>query len=147
VEFAVGAEQPAPAGLWRSIYDVFLYLEGRDELQGPNAPGRYRFNPGTELKRLFLLGGIAAYAETAVIPKEVGTRLREWAEGAELNRGESRLSETRFLRVDVARDEPPFWGTQAVSGAYSGWILEVPRSMSDYLHSIEPKACQQSEGA
>ncbi|MFY9974061.1 MAG: hypothetical protein WAK53_07390 [Chromatiaceae bacterium] len=145
VEHTIGTRQPAPAGLWRSIYDAFLYLEGRDELQGFPVADRCQFDPGKELKRLFLLGGIAAFAEGSVTIKEIGVRLRDWAEAAALSRGESLSGESRFLRVDVSCDEPPSWGSPAVRGAYSGWVLEVPAAVGDYLESIVPGARRQPE--
>jgi hypothetical protein len=145
VEHTTGTRQPAPAGLWRSIYDAFLYLEGRDELQGPAVADRYRFNAGTELKRLFLLGGIAACAEESMSLKQIGARLRDWAEAAALSRGESLSGESRCLLVDVSCDEPPSWGSPAVRGAYSGWLLEVPGAVGDYLESIVPGACPHPE--
>jgi hypothetical protein len=147
IEYGARNEEPAATGLWRSIYDLFLYLDGRDELQGPSTPGRYRFNPGTELKRLFLLGGMAAYANSALILQEAGASLRVWAEGSELRRGEAQLSETRLLRLDVTRDEPPHWGGHEVVNAYTGWLLELPPSLTDYLDSIEPGMHPQTEGA
>ncbi len=147
VEYAVRAEQPVAAGLWRSVYDLFLYLEGRDELQGPSAPGRYHFNPGTELKRLLLLGGVGAYGDSQLILQEIGANLRQWAEGAELRRGESLASETRVLRVDVTRDEPPQWSSEGASHAYNGWLLELPRSLTDYLESSASGIRHQTEGA
>lgn len=145
VEHATGTRQPAPSGLWRSIYDAFLYLEGRDELQGHAVADRCQFNPGTELKRLFLLGAIAACAEGAASLKEIGARLRDWAETAVLSRGEPLSGEGRFLRVDVSCDEPPSWGSAAVRGAYSGWLLKVPGAVEDYLESIVPGTCGQPE--
>ena len=147
IEYGVRTEQPAAAGLWRSVYDLFLYLDGRDELQGPSSPGRYRFNPGTDFKRLFVLGGIGAYANSALILQGAGASVRAWAEAAELRRGESLLSETRVLRVDVTRDQPPQWGSHDVGKTYAGWLLELPRSLTDYLDSIESGMRHQTEGA
>ncbi len=147
VECAVRAQQPVAAGLWRCVYDLFLYLEGRDELQGPGAPSRYRFNPGIELKRLLLLGGVGAYADSHLILQEVRANLRQWAEGAELRRGESLVSETKILRVDVTRDEPPQWSNEGASHAYNGWLLDLPRTLTDYLESSAPGIRRQTEGA
>jgi hypothetical protein len=147
IEYGVRTEQPAAAGLWKSVYDLFLYLDGRDELHGPSAPGRYRFNPGTDFQRLFLLGGISAYANGALILREAGASLRAWAEAAELRRGETLLSETRVLRVDVTRDQPPQWGNHHAGKAYTGWLLELPQSLADYLESFESGARYQTEDA
>ena len=150
VEWTVRLGQPAQCGLWRAVYDLFLYLEGRDELEAAGEfggdPGRFRFNPATELKHLFLLGGIGAYGEGDRLLRELGGRLRDWAEGAELRRGESPLSEARILRLDVARDEPPQWGGQAVSRAYNGWLLDLPPSLNQYLESLESGMHHQTEG-
>jgi hypothetical protein len=129
------------------VYDLFLYLDGRDELQGPSSAGRYRFSPEMELKRLFLLGGIAGYAERDGIFAVIEARLPDWAEASELRRGESLLSEDRVLRVDVAGDEPPQWGSQGASQAYSGWLLDPPGSFRDYLESLEPGVSAEAEGA
>ncbi|MGE5152457.1 MAG: hypothetical protein ACM3ST_00435 [Bdellovibrio bacteriovorus] len=147
IEYGLSGERPAVPGLWRSVYDLFLYLDGRDELQGPSTPGRYRFNPLTDFKRLFLLGGIGGYSGRALILEEVGTSLRAWAEESELRRGESLFSDNRALRVDVARDEPPDWGGRDMGKPYTGWLLEPPATMILYLDSIEPKVRLQTERA
>lgn len=138
--------QPASWGLWRSVYDLFLYLEGRDELQGSGDAGRYRFSPETELKRLFLIGGIAGYAEAQRILESVQSRLSDWAEASELRRGDSPLREVRSLRLDVARDEPPQWASQGTRQPYSGWLLDLPDSLSAYLASMDPATCRQGLG-
>lgn len=147
IEYGVRTEQTAAAGLWRSVYDLFLYLDGRDELQGPSSPGRYRFNPATDFKRLFVLGGIGAYANSTLILHEAAASLRAWAEAAELRRGESLLSETRVLRVDVARDQPPQWANHDAGKTYAGWLLELPPSLTDYLDSVDSGMRHQTEGA
>lgn len=147
IEYGVRTGQPAAPGLWRSIYDLLLYLEGRDELQGPSLPGRYRFNPGTELKRLFLLGGIAALASSALDLQEAEDYLRVWAEGSELRRGEPQLSEGRALRLDLTRDGPPQWGSGEAVTTNTGWLLELPPSLTDHLESMAIGVRHQTEGA
>jgi hypothetical protein len=146
IEYGVRTGQPATPGLWRSIYDLLLYLDGRDELQGPRLPGRYRFNPGTELKRLFLLGGIAADANGDLILQESEASLRVWAEGSELRRGEPQSTETRILRLDLTRDEPPRWGSREAA-AHTGWLLELPTFVTHHLDSMELGLRHQTEGA
>lgn len=149
IEYAVRTAQPAAVGLWRSIYDLILYLDGRDELQGPSsAPCRYRFDPGMEIKRLLLLGGIGAYAHGNLILQEgVGDRLREWAEGSELRRAEAPWSERRVLSLDLAEDQAPWWSNQGVRESTGRWLLEVPGSFLDYLEASGSITRPQTEGA
>lgn len=94
-----------------------------------------------------LLGGVGAYADSHLILQEVRANLRQWAEGAELRRGESLVSETKILRVDVTRDEPPQWSNEGASHAYNGWLLDLPRTLTDYLESSAPGIRRQTEGA
>lgn len=146
VTCAVRSGQPGHCGLWRSVYDLFLYLEGRDELQETNGGGRYRFNPEAELKRLFLLGGIAASPEAGQILEALQIRLRDWVEASKLRRGESPLGELRSLRLDVAQDQPPQWGGQGIGGPYNGWLLDLPKSLSDLLDAVRPGTYQEAQG-
>lgn len=147
IEYGVRTGQPAAPGLWRSIYDLLLYLDGRDELQGPSLAGRSRFNPGTELKRLFLLGGIAGWTSSALILRDSEDNLRLWAEESELHRGEPQASEGRVLRLDLTRDGPPQWGGREAVTANTGWLLELPRSLTDHLESMASGVRHQTEGA
>jgi hypothetical protein len=137
VEHDLRTSQRAATGLWRLVYDLFLYLEGRDELQGPSVAGSYRFNPWTELKRLFLVGVISRSPEGAAVFTTVEDRLRQWVEGAELCRGASSGADTRILRVDVATDEPPRWSGQGTTDPYNGWAMDVPKELIEFLTSVE----------
>lgn len=146
VEHAVRVGPPAAAGLWRSVYELFLYLDGRDELQGSSAPCRYRFNPEDELKRLFLLGGLGGAQRTGLTLMEILDQLPRWAEGSELLRSESPPRETRLLRVDVTRDEPPQWTSKGANPGYGGWLLEPALALREYLNSLETGVRHQTEG-
>lgn len=147
VEHAVRMGPPTVVGLWRSVYELLLYLDGRDELQGGDAPCRYRFNPEVELKRFFLLGGLASTQADREILAEIIDQLPCWAEGSELRRGESPLGEARLLRVDVTRDEPPQWTSKRANPGYSGWLLRPSLTLCEYLKSLEARACRHAEDA
>lgn len=140
VELAVRFGQPQASGMWRCVYDLFLYLDGRDELDGTTIPGRARFNPGMELKRIMLLGGICDLADTPRVLREIAPKLADWAAAAELTHGNCVVGDTRLLRVDVTRDQPPHWNGEGLEAPYRGWLLQPPRAYLDYLQGHRERA-------
>jgi hypothetical protein len=133
VDFGVRYRQAPGARTWRCIYDLFLYLDGRDELEGAVIPGRTRFHPGLEMRRLFLLGGLQGLDDAPRTLREIGPRLGEWAAAAELSLGNCLCADTRVLRVDVTSDAPPLWNGEDVELPYRGWLLAPPDA---YLEAV-----------
>lgn len=120
IERAVREERPPASGTWRALHGLFVFLEGRDELNGPDIPMRYRFHPGTEYKRLLLIGALGEYSNAARILRETGPKLREWggrfraAPGPASGWGESSAAP----RPERGRPAPayPALGRSALSG-------------------------------
>lgn len=140
IELGARHSQPCASGTWRCVYDLFLYLDGRDELEGTAIPGRARFNPGLEVKRIMLLGGLCDLVDTPRVLREIGPKLPEWAAAAELLQGNCVVGDTRLLRVDVSGDQPPRWNGAGLEAPYRGWLLQPPRAYLDYLQGHRERA-------
>ena len=131
IEGAVLSELPAPGGVWRSLHELFVYLEGRDELAGPAIPVYQRLSAGAAYKRLLLVGGLGEYLRADRIYREVGPSLCDWAVASELIRLPGCDGDTRYLRVDVGADMPPCRYRSESSAAASLWALKPPREFLD----------------
>jgi hypothetical protein len=57
------------------------------------------------------------------------------------------LSEGRALRLDLTRDGPPQWGSGEAVTTNTGWLLELPPSLTDHLESMAIGVRHQTEGA
>lgn len=147
IERAVRAEQPPASGIWRCLHDLFLYLDGRDELDGPTIPMQYRFRPGTDYKRLLLVGALGEYADTARILREIGPKLREWGSASELRRDVRVVGESHLLRVDLEADAPPRRPRPGEEQPYRGWVLVPARAYTDYLELYRMRLSPQTEDA
>lgn len=137
IESAVRSEQTPATGTWKALHDLFVYLEGRGELDGLAATGRPRVQPGTQYKRLLLIGAIGGYVNTGRILRDIGPRLSEWAAASDLRPADGALDESHLLWIDVSRDDPPRRRPRSVDAAYQGWILDPARAFSDYLDLYE----------
>jgi hypothetical protein len=147
IERAVRSEQAPASGIWRCLHELFVYLDGRDELDGPTIPTQYRFHPGTDYKRLLLLGALGDYSNTARILREIGPKLREWAGQSELYRDVRVVGERHLLRLDLAADTPPKRATPGDEQPYRGWVLEPAQAYTDYLELYRLRLRHQTEGA
>ncbi|WP_295454213.1 hypothetical protein [uncultured Thiodictyon sp.] len=130
---AVRAGQRVMPGTWRSLHDLFLYLDGRDEVAGPAPAGPARFNPGNEYKRLLLLGALAEYQDLDQILPVIGPRLREWAGVSVLKRDVCVVGESALLRLDLTADGPPRRARPGDEQPYQGWVLEPAKPYTDAL--------------
>lgn len=130
---AVRAQVRAPPGTWRALHDLFLYLDGRDELAGSAVAGAHRFNPGNEYKRLLLLGALADYADGAALLAELGPRLREWGAASVLRRDLRVVGESALLRLDLSKDAPPYRARPGDEQPYHGWVLEPAAGFTSAL--------------
>lgn len=144
IEYAVRTEQSPPAGTWRALHELFVYLEGRDEIDGPADCGR-RFDPGAEYKRLLLAGILGDYADMTRMLKETAPKLQQWGASSTLRRGECALGENRLFRVDVGLDSPPRRPSAGVGVPYRGWLLDPPQAFCDYLEHHELRVRERSE--
>ncbi len=133
-EASVRAQVHAAPGTWQGLHDLFVYLDGRDELAGAAAPGPRRFNPGNEYKRLLLLGALDDYTDAARILAELGPRLRDWAAAAVLRRDVRVVGESALLRLDPSKDAPPYRARPGDDQPYHGWVLEPPAAYSGALN-------------
>jgi hypothetical protein len=133
VEYAGRAEQRAASGTWKALHELFLYLEGRDELDAPAAVGHLHFHPGIEYKRLLLIGALVDYRNTARTLLEVGPKLREWAAASVLRRDVRVIGESNLLLLDLGADAPPHRARPGGGEPYRGWVLEPARAYTDYL--------------
>ena len=91
--------QAAPRGTWRTLHDLYFYLDGRDEVNGSGEPGR--FSPGREYKRLLLAGVLGAEPEAPQLLAEVEQRLNGWAAHSTLRRDARIVGESTLLRLDL----------------------------------------------
>ncbi len=123
-EAAVRAERRAIPGTWQALHDLFLYLDGRDELAGAAAAGPRRFNPGNEYKRLLLVGALYDYTDAARILAQIGPRLRDWAGASVLRRDVRVVGKSALLRLDLSNDGPPYRARPGDDQPYHGWVLE-----------------------
>jgi hypothetical protein len=133
IERAVREERPAAPGTWRALHGLFVFLEGRDELSGPDIPMRYRFHPGTEYKRLLLIGALGEYPNAARILRETGPKLREWGAASELRRDLRANVESHLLRLDLSADLPPQRTQRWDEQPYREWVLEPAQGYRDYV--------------
>lgn len=133
IERAVRQEQPPASGTWRALHGLFVFLEGRDELSGPDLPMRYRFHPGTEYKRLLLMGALGEYSNAARILREIGPKLREWGAASELCRDVRVVGESHLLPLDLSSDAPPKRTQSQDDEPYRGWVLEPAQGYTDYV--------------
>lgn len=143
IERAVRAEQAPASGTWRCLHELYLYLEGRDELNGPPTPGQHRFHPGNDYKRLLLLGALGEYANTTRILREIGSKLREWAPVSDLRKDVRVVGDNRMLRLDLGGDTPPRRTQPGDEQPYRGWVLEPAAAYSDYLELHELRQYHQ----
>ncbi|WP_295392938.1 hypothetical protein [uncultured Thiodictyon sp.] len=130
---AVRAGQAATPGTWRSLHDLFLYLDGRDEVAGPAPAGPTRFNPGNEYKRLLLLGALGEYRDLEQILPVIVPRLREWAGLSVLKRDVCVVGEAAWLRLDLTADGPARHARPGDAQPYQGWVLEPAKPYTDAL--------------
>jgi hypothetical protein len=135
VDLGARSGQSPGAGIWRCIYDLFLYLDGRDELEGAVIPGRTRFHPGLEMRRIFLIGGLEGSGESPRVLREIGPQLAEWATSSELRFGDGLPGDTALLRLEVTSDTPPRWNGDELDHPYRGWLLAPPAA---YLEALGP---------
>jgi hypothetical protein len=133
IERAVRQEQPPASGTWLALHGLFVFLEGRDELNGPDIPMRYRFHPGTEYKRLLLMGALGEYSNAARILREIGPKLRDWAAASDLRRDVRVVGESHLLRIDLSSDAPPACTSQWGEKSHQGWVLEPVQGYTDYV--------------
>lgn len=133
IERAVRQERPPASGTWRALHGLFVFLEGRDELNGPELPMRYRFHAGTEYKRLLLMGALGEYPNAARILREIGPKLREWGAASELREDVRVVGESHLLRLDLGSDSPPTRAQQWDEQPYRGWVLEPAQGFTDYI--------------
>jgi len=133
IECAVLCELPTPGGIWRSLHELFVYLEGRDELAGSAIPVYQRLHPGAAYKRLLLAGSLGEYVRADRIYREIGPSLRDWAVASELMRLSCGIGDTRYLRVDVSADAPPCRYRAEPSEAANLWVLRPPRELCEAM--------------
>lgn len=144
IERAVRAEQLPPPGTWLCLHELFVFLDGRDELEGAPAPARCRFQPGTDYKRLLLVGALGDYVHTARILQEIGPKLREWAAGSALRRDARIVGESQLLRLDLGVDAPPRRSRPGDDQPYRGWVLDPAQAYTDYLELYRLRQQHQS---
>lgn len=147
IERAVRMEQPPASGIWRCLHDLFLYLDGRDELDGPAVSMSYGFRPGTDCKRLLLMGALSAYADTDSILREIGPKLREWGSASELRRNVRLVGQSHLLRLDLGADTPPKRPQPGDAQPYRGWVLVPPQAYTVYLERYDLRQRRQIEDA
>lgn len=137
IESAIRADLPAPGGVWRSLHELFIYLEGRDELDGPAIPVYQRLKPGEDYKRLLLIGSLGEYVRPDRIYREVTPYLKDWAAACELTRLQCGVQDTRYLRVDVGSDSPPYRYRAESCEPSNAWVLKPPRELCDQLQDYQ----------
>jgi hypothetical protein len=147
VEGAVVAGLPAPMGVWRSLHELFLYLEGRDELDGPAIPVYQRLRPGDAYKRLLLIGSLEEFAKAERIYREIGPGLRDWAAASDLTRTQSGIGDSRALQVDLGADRPPTRFRAEQCEASNVWVLRPPREFCEALQYYSLRDTTQLEPA
>ncbi|WP_020505093.1 hypothetical protein [Lamprocystis purpurea] len=133
VESAVRTGESAPPGTWKSLHDLFVYLDGRDELAGTAAYGRAGFHPEVDYKRLLLMGALAEYVSAARILEAIGPRLREWAFDSQVRPDVRVVGESALLRLTLSEDAPPRHARPGDAQPYNGWVLEPAQAYTDYL--------------
>jgi len=141
VESAVRAEEPAPPGTWKSLHDLFVYLDGRDELAGTTPSGRAAFHPEADYKRLLLMGALAEYVRAARILEEIGPRLHAWALDSQVWPDVRVVGESALLRLTLSADAPPRHARPGDPQPYNGWVLEPAQGYTDYLagYALRPR--------
>lgn len=147
IESAVRADRPAPGGIWRSLHELFLHLEGRDELDGPAIPVYQRLRPGEDYKRLLLIGSLGEYYKADRIYREIGPSLRDWAAESELARIQCGLGDTRVVRVDVGADLPPYRYRPQACEPSNAWVLRPPRAFCEALEHFALRETFEPEEA
>ncbi len=133
VESAVRSGESALPGTWKSLHDLFVYLDGRDELGGTAAHGRAGFNPEVEYKRLLLMGALAEYVRAVWILEAIGPRLREWASDSQVRPDVRVVGASALLRLTLSEDAPPRHARPGDAQPYNGWVLEPAQAYTDYL--------------
>lgn len=136
---AARAGRAAPRGIWRTLHEVYFYLDGRDEVNGSGEPGR--FSPGREYKRLLLAGVLGAEPGAQQLLAEVEPRLNGWAAHSIVRRDARIIGESTLLRLDLSGDEPPRRGRPGDPQPYRGWVLEPPAAFLALLtgrRRVEP---------
>ncbi len=137
IECAAQAARPPSPGTWKSLHALFVYLEGRGEIEVGVPMAGQRFHPGLTYRRLLLLGTIGDYANAARMLREIGPRLGHWAATSMLRPADGYLHEGRLLWIDVGADRPPSWRPRSIDASYRGWVLDPPRAFSEYLEPYE----------
>ncbi|WP_295580943.1 hypothetical protein [uncultured Lamprocystis sp.] len=133
VESAVRFDEPAPPGTWKSLHDLFVYLDGRGELTGTTLPGRGGCHPEVDYKRLLLIGALAEYVHAALIFEEIGPRLHGWAFDSQVRPDVRVVGESALLRLTLSADTPPRHARPGDAQPYNGWVLEPAQAYTDSL--------------
>lgn len=136
VEAGVRAGQAAPRGTWHALHDLFFYLDGRDEVSGAGECGH--FSPGTEYKRLLLLGALGEEPQAPRLLAEVEHRLGGWAAASTLRRDARIVGESALLRLDLNSDGPPRRSRPGDPQPYHGWVLEPAPAFMTLLARRSP---------
>lgn len=127
-----------PAGTWRDLHELYLYLmtrkTGSSWEQGASAPIIGDFDPVFEYKLLLLLG-FAAIKKPSVLHSEYFMDgLEGWAVQTRLEDPHNVLGRIRLIIVEVSEDAPARQLEGTLDAPFRGWALQPPYP---YIHEIE----------
>ena len=138
IRYAILWKKTPPAGTWRDLHELHLYLTSRrptslwDLDERPETIGE--FDHEIEYKTLLLLGLAAKLKDSAPQSEYFMDGLPAWAVQTRLEDPHTMLGRLRLFIVEVSADEPPRQLMGSLDTAFRGWVLRPPYP---YIHELE----------
>ncbi|NEX21164.1 hypothetical protein G3480_12710 [Thiorhodococcus mannitoliphagus] len=129
---------PLPAGTWRDLHELQLYLMSR-RVGSSWEPGAHSdvigdFDPVFEYKVLLLLGFAVKTKESILQSEYFMDGLEGWAVQTHLDDPHNLLGRIRLIIVEVSEDRPARQLESTLDSPFRGWVLHPPYP---YIHEIE----------
>ncbi len=138
VRYAALWKTPLPAGAWRDLHELHLYLTTRNtnspwaRKTPPHALGD--FDHETEYKALLLFGLAERLKESVIRSEYFMDGLEGWAAQTRLVDPHSLLGRLRLFLVEISEDAPPRQLDGTLDAPFRGWVLQPPYP---YIHELE----------
>lgn len=141
VRYAAHWNSPLPAGTWRDLHELHLYLSTRCT-RAPWSDRSLDAAPASadqdqEYKQLLLFGLAAQISGSLVRSEFFLDELDGWAVQTQLEDPLRMLGRLRLFLVEIAEDAPPRQLQGALETPFHGWVLRTPYS---FIHELEDAA-------
>ncbi|MBK1719543.1 hypothetical protein [Thiocystis violacea] len=143
IRYAALWKTPLPAGTWRDLHELHLYLTTRNA-RSPwaleakaQAPALGGFDHAFEYKLLLLLGLAARIKESTLNSEYFMDGLEGWAAQTQLTDPHAMLGRIRLFLVEISEDAPARQLDGSLETPIRGWILQPPYP---YIHELEDGA-------